>query len=154
MTSTLLPNVGDKISSPQFAYGYKIETLLFGEPCSAIHVDGVTKNMVATESYSEEARIAFALKYRTPPPKDHQVDFGNYSADRGSDVFVVEKTEMINTDIHGSHPPELQVYARKIFPSGLYDPKGELIVFHCGADHSSIKVKNISFHGHMQRVFI
>ncbi len=156
MTPTPFPNVGDKISSPQFSFGIHKQVFLFGEEHDGVCVDGSTTNMVATQSYSEDERIAYAIKHRTQPPADRQIDFGAYDEDRGKATFVVEYAEMVygQSGGHNDHPTELHVVARKLFSSGLYNPNGEIIEFYCGATSSSIKVDEIRYYGPMQRMFI
>jgi hypothetical protein len=151
-----LPVMGDKISSPEFAFGIKYHTYFRNVDIQIIAVDGVTTNYVVGESYNDQEIIAYVLQHGELPKGNKQVDMGAYDESRGKAIFVVEQVifEGESRGYIDYKDPGLIVYARKLHPSGLYNPDGELIMFHYHTSSYGSTIKNLTIDGHMQIMFV
>jgi hypothetical protein len=126
-------NVGDVISSSEFAFGHR--DFRREDEETAIIVGGVEKDYIVTESYDEETRVRHAAQTGKTLPKWHDVNYGAYDPSRGTAKFVVERAEMeggghgggLNDQI--DYPDALYVTARRLGPHWEYDPNGEVIKF-------------------------
>ena len=154
-----MPVVGSVISSPEFAYGYHDFDNEDGTPNPIIVIDGETQSHIVSESYSEEERVAAALKGKKLP-KWHEIDYGAYDKSRGMAKFVVERAEMEGGSTgggmsgHDDYPDELHVTARKLHPNGKYNPEGELIDFYYPHGCHTNSVNHLTFYSQMKRVFV
>lgn len=149
-----LPQVGDVIESPKFAYGY-FETA----DRTIVTVDGETTEHLVGFTRSEEERVQIASKIGTAPSKTDVIDLGAYDPSRGTARFVVENARMQGGGFgHGPHdiyPDGWHVKARRLTEDGTYDPNGELIHFYMtGAFTCLIEAEDVRIVGRMQQQFV
>ncbi|HCQ31748.1 TPA: hypothetical protein DIU27_05245 [Candidatus Collierbacteria bacterium] len=139
---------GAKISSAEFAYGYRSRADFFTVDTPVIAIDGEPGTHIIEESFSEEERVAHALRYSKKLPKKSKSDKGAFDASRGSAIFVIEsiETEFENNDVQ-------HIFARRLTKSVRYDSNGELIEFYYPNIHYSNSVENLTVHGYMTPTF-
>lgn len=152
MNTDSLPQIGDVITSKDFAFGswnYSLRSL--------IRVDGKTTSHPVTSGISEEARMVAAAVTGEISPKEVVIDYGAHDPSRGLAEFVVERAELEGGSTgggmsgHDDYPDEWHVTARRL-NNGAYDPNGELIDFE--VNNSRIPNSHIQVVRKMKRVFV
>jgi len=116
MVAKNLPNVGDVITSPKFAFGYYGD-----EDKKFIKVDGATENRPVTFYVDEDERVDVAVESGKVPPKTRTVELGAYDSGRATAKFVVEKANMQGGGTgHGRdvYPDGWHVQARRLNKDG------------------------------------
>lgn len=152
MTAKNLPNVGDVIMSPKFAYGY------YGYDEDFKHVDKkrITIDGNPTEKHqirvgiNEDERVTMAAETGKIPPKKRILDYGACDPSRATAKFVVESAAMGGGGTgHGAHDvygDGWHIRARRLNKDGSFDPNGEVIGFYmtgsftCMVEAKDIKV--------------
>ena len=154
MATKNLPNVGDIITSPKFAYGY------YGrEDKQLITVDGTTTKHPVTFHVNEDERVAAAAKSGKVPSKTRIVELGAHDPSRAKAKFVVEVANIQGGGTgHGSgdvYPDGWHVQARRLNDDGTYNPNGEIIRFYMsGCFTCMVKPKDVQVVGKMQMRFV
>ncbi|MCK4799700.1 hypothetical protein KAS31_01865 [Candidatus Parcubacteria bacterium] len=122
-----MPQTGDVIVSPKFAYGYyKSE-----EDKNIIIVDGKTIEHPVTSRIGEDERVKIAAETGKAPPRNKITELGAYDHSRASAKFVVESAKMQGGDTgRDAYPDGWHVKARRLAENDSYDPNGELIKFY------------------------
>ncbi|QQG41873.1 MAG: hypothetical protein HYV90_01005 [Candidatus Woesebacteria bacterium] len=125
-----LPQVGDVIKSPKFAYGY-----WESEDKEIITIDGQSTSYVVGYTVSVEERLKAAAVTGNPDqPLVREVDLGAYDPSRGNAEFIVEKASMegggTGMGPHDVYPDGWLINARRLSKAGVYDPDGEVIRFY------------------------
>jgi hypothetical protein len=143
-------NVGDVISSSEFAFGR--HEYSYEDEEDAIIVGGTEKDHIVTETYDEETRVRHATQTGKTLPKWHKVNYGAYDPSRGKAKFVVERAEMEGGSF--GNPDALYVTARRLDPNGLYDPTGEVIRFTYQSVCHINSIVRVTIHGHMKLWFL
>jgi hypothetical protein len=122
-----LPQQGDVITSPKFAFGSFDSNGRFW-------VDGTTRVHSVTKRLTEDERVELAAKTGKIPPKQEVTRTPTYDEARGTARFVVTNAKMTGGGTgHGPHdtfPDGWQIEARKLAQDGSYDPSGETIYFY------------------------
>jgi len=150
-----MPNVGDVLSSPSFAFGYHHHTRFLNRDTEMICVDGKSTKYIVNRGITEEERIAYIVaNHKEPPFILKEFDLGAYDVSRGTAKFVVEQLVVENTEGGNSFYDTHTIIARKLHPSGLYNPEGELIYFYFPRGTYGNSVSEVTIHGTMRRVFI
>lgn len=121
-----LPNIGDIITSPKFAYGY-----YQSEKKRRVLIDGITTSRKVTATFSEEQRVIAAAKTGEIPPKAKVVELGAHDPTRATAKFVVERAVMEGGSDHwrDSYPDGWHVTARRLNEDDSYDENNEVIDF-------------------------
>ena len=147
-------NVGDVISSSEFAFGRRDYGREDEE--TAIIVGGVEKDHIVTESYDEETRVRHATQTGKTLPKWHDVNYGAYDQSRGTAKFVVERAEMEGGSSGGNndYPDALYVTARRLGPYWEYDPTGEVIKFTYQSVLYNNSIVRVTVHRRMKLWFL
>lgn len=153
MPKDKLPQIGDIIASPKFAYGY-----YDGEDKKIVSIDGQTKKQPVTFTIGEDERVAEAARTGKIPPKTRRVDLGAYDKSRGGAKFVVENAALEGGGTgHGPfdvYPDGWHVTARRLKKDGTYDPSGECITFYMtGSFTIMVDSKDLRIVGKMERSF-
>lgn len=126
-----LPDAGDVIMSPKFAFGY------YETDRKIIYIDGVTKKYMLESNISEKDRVAMAAKSGKIPPKVRVEDYGAYDESRAQAKFVVENAAMEGGERGRDYYPDgWRIVARRLKGDGTYDPKGEVISFYMSGSFS------------------
>ncbi|MDO8558991.1 MAG: hypothetical protein Q7R84_01540 [bacterium] len=154
MAKKNLPNVGDVIMSPRFAYGYRD-----GEHNKIIAVDGKTMKHPVTYYLSEDERVNLARKTGVFPPRKKTIDLSACDPSRTTAKFIVETARMQGGGTgHGPndiYPDGWHIQARRLNKDGSYDPNGEVIHFYMsGCFTNIVEPKDIKVVGKMQMMFI
>lgn len=150
MTTKNLPNMGDIITSPKFAFGYYDD-----EDKKFITVDGTTTERPVTYFVGEDGRVALAAQSGKIPPKKRTVELGANDPSRATAKFVVETANMQGGS-HGfgdDYPDGWHVRARRLSEDGSYDPKGEVIRFYMSGGFTCV-VNDVKIVGKMQMRFV
>lgn len=155
MTAKNLPNVGDVITSPNFAYGYYEDA-----ERKFVVVDGRTKTRPVMSHVGEDERVAAAAESGTAPPKMRTTELSAYDPSRSTAKFIVEAAAMEGggSGGHGpgdDYPDGWHVKARRLNQDGSYDPDGEVIGFYMtGHFNCMINPKEVQVVGKMQMRFV
>jgi len=152
-----LPVVGDVITSPEFAFGFKNQTSLDGTnivPC--FESNSGKKEHIVSFPVSADERVAAVKAGKPDPGKYQEIDLASYDPSRGTAEFVVEycKFEGGSTG-HDSMPDGWHVIARRLHKNGKYDKNGELFDFYYQYEVGrSNSIKKINFIRKMTKTFI
>lgn len=146
--------IGDVISSKEFSFGsYNLDFIINGVE-KIILVDGKTTTLIHDIPYSEDEKLAYAIKHNKFPTGYKKIEYGAYDSTRGSAKFVVESVKLEGGSERDGYKDEPHILARRLFDSGLYDPDGELITFYYPKVNLEPSIKTIEIHGRMKKVFI
>lgn len=124
-----LPQVGDVIVSPKFAYGFYYE-----KEDKTAHVDGRTTTRIVRNIFTEEERLQMTKETGNIPPKYRDEELGAYDSSRTAAKFVVEEARYtkggnIHNNADSSFPSGWYVQARRLAEDDKYNPNGEIIEF-------------------------
>jgi len=145
-----MPQTGDVIVSPKFAYGYyKSE-----EDKNTIIVDGKTIEHPVTSRIGEDERVKIAAETGKAPPRNKVTQLGAYDHSRASAKFVVESAKMDGGDTGGrdDYPDGWHVKARRLGENGSYDPDGKMIQFYMSGSFTyMVELEDVEIVGKMKR---
>lgn len=145
-----LPNVGDVVVSPKFAYGYYRDIAK-----ERLTVDGKTTRRLVERMLTEDERVAMAAATGEIPDRKETVDLSAYDPSRATAKFVIESARMEGGDKDALYPDGWHVSARHLNEDGSYDPRGEVIHFYMSGDREDvIGAADISVIGKMQMTFV
>src|SRR5688572_19599929 len=118
------PQIGDVITSPDFAYGWWNNARR-----ERIRVDGKTTGYTDQSSISEDLRVQAAALTGDVPPKYVTRELGVFDPSRGTAEFVVEQTNNQDGSTgggmnqHDDYPGGWHILARRMKENGEYDPQ-------------------------------
>lgn len=145
-----LPNVGDVITSPKFAFGYYTN-----KDKEYVTVDGETESYPMQYRMDEEERVALAAKTGKIPPRNYVVELGAYDLTRASAKFVVEMAKMDGGDRDQCYPDGWHIKARRLNQDGKYNKTGEVIDFYMSGSFTCIVLpENVKIASKMQATFV
>ncbi|HOX96416.1 MAG TPA: hypothetical protein PLI45_03470 [Candidatus Woesebacteria bacterium] len=145
-----LLGVGDVITSKRFIYGHRGFT-----NTNHIYVGLESPSYIISIPLTEDDIVAEVLKTgKIPPGRMKNIDIGVPDPSRAFDKFVVIDAEMAGGNVDQGYSPGWLVTAKRLDKNGLWDPKGEIIVFFMTGDTDPlITSSEISLVGHMEMYF-
>ena len=154
--SKKLPVIGSIVSSSEFAFGMHGEARFENIEIKIIWVDGVTSSYTPQIGYTDEEKVAYAIKHGKLPQGLKTIELGAYDSSRTQARYVVEEVQ-IEDSIQG-YPnwknPIITVIARELAKDGKYDENGTLIAFRYNDPDRSDTIQNLNIEGRMKRIFI
>lgn len=141
-----MPQIGDIIISPKFAFGYY-------DSENVIAVDGKTREHQDTSRIGEDERVEIAARTGKISPKTRTIELGAFDESRASAKFVVESAKMQGGDTgRDEYPDGWHVRARRLNEDDFYNPDGELIQFYMsGCFTYMIEPKDVEIVGKMEK---
>lgn len=154
MANEDMPQVGDVITSPKFAFGFYNDESRMG----TIFVDGETKEMPVGYSRTEEERVTHAAATGKILPKNYEVDLAAYDPGRGDAKFVVVSACMYGGSSSArpgdEYPDGWHIVAHRLDDAGEFESDSEIICFYMtGSFNYMVKLEDVNVVGKMQMRF-